>query len=108
MEQEPLLKYGQRFKEMKVSESLGHKCPRLMDLIQGAIGVESKEETEARKIRLRGGNYVLKKGLRKLEEFIEKMRIRTTIEDRTYSGTETKDDSDTDSNTASKIVISKM
>ena len=53
MEQQPILKCGQCFQELKASESLEHKCPRLLDLLQSPIGPESKEEAEERKKEIR-------------------------------------------------------
>ena len=49
MEQKPKLKYKQCYREIMVAESLKHKCPRLLDLLQVPLTPETLEEVNERK-----------------------------------------------------------
>ena len=55
MEQQPKLKCGQCYREITVAQSLEHRCPKLVDLLQAPLTPETvKEETERkREIRRR-------------------------------------------------------
>ena len=56
MEQKPKLKCEQCYREITVAESLKHKCPRLLDLLQTPLTPETLEEAKERKeeVRRRG------------------------------------------------------
>ena len=49
MERRPELKCGQCYREMTVTESLNHRCPKLLDLLQALLILETLEEEKERK-----------------------------------------------------------
>ena len=53
MEQKPKLKCEQCYREITVAESLKHKCPRLLDLLQTPLTPETLEEAKERKEKVR-------------------------------------------------------
>ena len=53
MEQKPKLKFKQCYRDITVAESLKHKGPRLLDLLQTPLTPESLEEAKERKQEIR-------------------------------------------------------
>ena len=53
MEQKPKLKCKQCYREITVAESLKHKCPRLLALLQTPLTPESLEEAKERREEIR-------------------------------------------------------
>ena len=53
MEQKPKLKCERRYREITVAESLKHKCPKLLDLLQTPLIPESLKEEKERKEEIR-------------------------------------------------------
>ena len=49
MEQRPKLKFGQCYREITVAESLKHRCPKLLDLLQAPLTPETLKEEKERK-----------------------------------------------------------
>ena len=53
MEQKPKLKCERCYREITVAESLKHKCPKLLDLLQTPLIPESLKEEKERKEEIR-------------------------------------------------------
>ena len=62
MEWQPKLKFGECYREIIVAESLEHRCPKLLDLLQAPLTPETLEEENERNREIK--RSVSKKGNR--------------------------------------------